>query len=174
MPGRLSTAFERLYEAGVDYVWLSLRRLGVREADLEDVTHDVFLAVHSRVGDYDPARPMKPWLFAFALRLASDYRRSARVRREIADGTPEVADGSPNAEEQLARGDTRRLLEEALGGLELELRAVFVLHDLDGYSMPEITAALGGPLATQYTRLRLAREKLAAAVTRLRRRRGEP
>jgi RNA polymerase sigma-70 factor, ECF subfamily len=174
MPGRLPPTFERLYEAGVDYVWLSLRRLGVREADLEDVTHDVFLAVHARIADYDLARPVKPWLFAFALRIASDYRRSARVRLEVADGAPEVPDSQPSPEERLALSDARRLLEEALRGLDLDLRAVFILHDLDGYSIPEITAVLGGPLATQYTRLRLAREKLAAAVHRVRLRRGAP
>src|SRR6185437_13908682 len=70
--------FRTLFEAELDYVFATLRRLGVAPRDLEDVTHEVFLRVHARWDEYDPARPVRPWIFAFAFRLASDYRRLAR------------------------------------------------------------------------------------------------
>ncbi len=51
-------------------------------------------------------------------------------------------------------------------------RAVFVMHELDGISMPDIVQALEIPLNTGYSRLRLARGEFTAAVQRLRPKRG--
>jgi RNA polymerase sigma-70 factor, ECF subfamily len=157
-----------IYEAEVAYVWESLRRLGVRDADLEDVAHDLFLAVRRRLPDYDPGRPLRPWLFGFAYRLASDYRRSARVRLEVVALPVDAADGRADAEEQLAAREARDLILGALAGVPLEQRAVFVMHDLDGCSIPEIADALGAPENTLYSRLRAARTQFTAAVRRVR------
>ncbi len=156
-----------IYEAELAYVWESLRRLGVREADLEDVAHDLFIAVQRRLPDYDPARPLRPWLFGFALRVASDYRKSARVRLEVVAAQRDTADARPGAEERLAAREARDLILRALEGLTLVQRAVFALHDLDGCSMPEIAEALGEPLNTLYSRLRAARIEFTAAVRQL-------
>jgi RNA polymerase sigma-70 factor, ECF subfamily len=153
-----------IYEAELAYVWESLRRLGVRDADLEDLAHDLFIALQRRLPDYDPARPLRPWLFGFAYRVASDYRRSSRVRLEVAAVPPEVADGRPGAEERLAAREARDLILRGLGQLTLEQRAVFALHDLDGYSIPEIAEVLDEPVNTLYSRLRAARAQFTAAV----------
>src|SRR5262245_31503511 len=59
------------------YVWSTLRRLGVHQRDVEDVTHEVLLRVHTQLHLYDPERPLRPWLFSIALGLASNYRRLA-------------------------------------------------------------------------------------------------
>jgi len=156
-----------IYAGELPYVWESLRRLGVREADLEDLAHDMFIALQRRLPDYDPARPLRPWLFGFALRVASDYRKSARVKLEVGAVPFDVADARPGAEERLAAREARDLILRALDRLTLEQRAVFALHDLDGCSMPEIADALGEPLNTLYSRLRAARVEFTAAVRRL-------
>src|SRR5262249_14351656 len=75
--------FRSLFDREFSYVWTALRRLGVAARDLEDVTHDVFVEVFRNFARYDPARPVRPWLFAFAFRFASDYRRLVRHRVEI-------------------------------------------------------------------------------------------
>ena len=156
-----------IYEAEVAFVWGSLRRLGVRAADLEDVTHDVFMAVQRRLADYDPARPIRPWLFGFAYRVASDYRRSARVQREVVDEPPDRPDEGPSAEERLDTREAYGVTLRALACLGLEGRAVLVLHDLEGCPVPVIAEAIGEPVNTIYSRLRLARERFAAAVRRI-------
>jgi len=158
---------EAIYEAEIAYVWESLHRLGVRPGDVEDVAHDVFVTVHRRLGDFDRARPIRPWLFGICLRTASDYRRSARIRREVgSDGVAEPVDDAPRADDAIAAHDARRRVLDALAVLPLDQRAVFVLHELDGIAMPEIARVLDAPLNTLYSRLRLARSRFADAVRR--------
>jgi RNA polymerase sigma-70 factor (ECF subfamily) len=167
-------SFRALFEAEFAYVFHTLRRLGVREADLEDVTHDVFITIHRLLPEYDPSRPLRPWLFGVAFRVASDYRRLARHEREIPEEPRrEPVDSAPLADEQLAAEQARRLVIDALSELELDRRAVLILHDIDGHAMSQIAQALSIPLNTAYSRLRLGREQLKAAVERARRRRGE-
>ena len=165
--------FRALFDGELSYVWHTLRRLGVHERDLEDVTHDVFVTVHRKLDDYDPTRPIKPWLFGIAYRVASDYRRLARHRREVVtamtagEGGFEPRDERPAADERYATAQSRALVTEALGALEIDRRAVFVMHELDGHAMPEIARVLSIPLNTAYSRLRLAREQFAVVVRRL-------
>jgi RNA polymerase sigma-70 factor (ECF subfamily) len=157
--------FGTLYESEFSYIWHALRRLGVPERDREDLCHDVFVILYRAWADYDTARPLRPWLFGIAFRVASDYRRRARHRFEV-PGECDSADTAPIADEHVAVSEQRRLIQEALATLDLDRRAVFVMHDLDGHAMPEIAAALAVPLNTCYSRLRLARQQFAAAVRR--------
>ena len=163
-----SRAFvRRLYEAHFDYVWHTLRRLGVRPAELEDVAHEVFIVVQRKASDFDPTRPEKPWLFGIAYRVAADQKRLVRHARETAlEHDP--PSGAGNAEAAAIARQHRRLVEAALAGLPLDQRAVFIMHDVDELTMPEIARALDVPLNTAYSRLRLGREAFTAAVRRIR------
>jgi len=169
----LCPEFPEIFRDHLGYVWHALRRLGVHDRDLEDVAHDVFLAVFKKLHQYDAARPLRPWLFGFAFRFASDYRDLARHRYEVTHDGHEPPDPGPTALESVIQGEALELANRALGELELGRRAVFILHELDECSMPEVAEALGIPLNTAYSRLRLARADLAASVRRLRSK-GEP
>jgi RNA polymerase sigma-70 factor (ECF subfamily) len=168
--------FRSLYEAEFSYVFRSLRRLGIPDRDLEDVIHDVFVAFFRGCdgpNGYDPRRPIRPFLFGIAFRVASDYRRRALNRLEIPDGRAEPAGAAPGADEAVAAKQRRELVLAALDSLDLDKRAVFVLHDIDERSMPEIAETLSTPLNTLYSRLRFARAEFAQAVRRLKLGRGE-
>lgn len=168
-------AFREIFDGEASYVWHTLRRLGVRPADLPDVSHDVFVTVYRRLADYDTSRPLRPWVFGVAFRVASDYRRLAHHRREVScDTIEQIRDEAPGAEQAVATREERDLVIEALESIDLEQRAVMVMHDLDGHAMPVIADALSIPINTAYSRLRLARERFRAAVQRLRKRRGDP
>jgi len=164
--------FQSLYKQEFGYAWRTLRRLGVRENDLPDLAHDLFIVVFRNLSDYDSSRPVRPWLFGIAFRVVSDYRRSARfVRETIGDG-PEVVDRAPPLDDQIAARQAREAVMRVLDALDLDRRAVLVMHDIDGHPVPEIAAALAIPVATAYSRLRLAREDLGAAIKRLRAKEG--
>lgn len=172
-------SFRQVYDSQFAYVWKTVRRLGIREAEQEDAAHEVFLVVLRRLDEYDPARPLRPWLFGIALRVVSSYRRAVRARHEVVVESPEwrdsreAADPGPGADEQALRSERRRLVLDALEHVEIGRRAVFVLHEIDQFAMPEIAQALGIPLNTAYSRLRLARAEFAAAAQRMVGQRGD-
>jgi len=170
---RKAPNFAGIFASEFDYVWHSLRRLSIPERDLEDLVHDVFFRVYEHLSDFDTTRPLKPWLFGFAFRVASDYRRRFSNQREVLDEDSEAVDTAPSALDQLLRAEALSLAQVALNSVNLERRAVFILHELDGCAMPEIALALALPVNTAYSRLRLAREQFHAAARRERLRRGE-
>lgn len=166
--------FHTVFQFYSPYVWHTLRRLGVAPGDLEDQTHEVFVQVYHQLAVFDPARPIRPWLFAFAYRKASEYRRRGQHRFEVTGDERDAVDPQPTALDAMLRKEALDLGQAALSELELGQRAVFVLHELDGCPMPEVARALEIPLNTAYSRLRLARAAFEKSVRRLRAKRGEP
>jgi len=162
--------FRSIYQSQINYVWNLLLRLGVRDADLEDVAHDMFVTVNRLLPAFDRSRPVRPWLMAIAYRTASNWRRSAPVRREVPllDEHTEISDDAPLPDERVFEDQARRMVLRALDDLDDERRAVLVMHDIEGTPVPEIAEATGVPLNTLYSRLRSARTQLKAAVDRLR------
>lgn len=168
--------FRSVFESELSFVWNTLRRFGVAERDLEDVAHDVFVVVNRRLAEYDPTRALRPWLFAIAVRQASDYRRLSRNRHEKleTDSTPaDIADSSETAEEMLRRSEERNLARRALLAVPEERRTVIVLHDFEEVAMQDIAYALGIPVKTAYSRLRIGRTELIDAARREQRGKGE-
>lgn len=170
--GSTVDAFREIFAREFDYVWSSLRRLGVQERDLEDVAQNIFVEVHRLWDRYDPTRPIRPWLFAFAVRFAADYRKQARHRIELFDEHADAIGGSPSADDVVVADEARRMISEALESLDLGRRAVFILHELDEIPMAEIALSLEIPVNTAYSRLRVAREEFTAAIRRIQLRRG--
>jgi RNA polymerase sigma-70 factor, ECF subfamily len=171
-PGPPGPDVRAIYEAQLDYVWHSLRRLGVPDKDLADVAHDVFVAVARALPSYDPGRPLKPWLFGVVFRVASDHLRLYRNVREVLDDTIEALDIQPTPEEALMDEEARRVVEECLSRLDIRLRAVLVMHDFSGHDVNEIAEALAIPVKTVYSRLRTARLRFSATAARLAAQRG--
>jgi RNA polymerase sigma-70 factor (ECF subfamily) len=155
-------SFEALYGQYFDFVWRSLRRLGVGPALVEDAAQDTFMILHRRLGDLRPDASPKAFLFGIALRVAHDYRRTAR--RKGADRLD--LDGAMSKDagpfERAAKAEAVRAVERFLESLDEDKRAVFVLAELEGMTAPEISDALSVNLNTVYSRLRLARERFVA------------
>ena len=158
--------FRSIFDANAGYVAASLGRLGIAPGDRDDLVSEIFVRVHRELGTYDADRPLRPWLFAFAARVASEHRRLARHRREVLGDVTDVPSTAPAPDRVLEHDDAKRLVNEALEALDLEKRAVFVLHDLDETPVPEIARALGIAEGTAYSRLRAARAEFTAAVRR--------
>ena len=167
----MQTTFQAIYRAEFPYVWNTLRRLGVRHADLGDLSHEVFVVAFRRLSDFDQARPVRPWLFGIAFRVVAHFRRAQQTNPEsCSDVSPdELAAPAQGPEEALAARQDRALVARALDTLDLDRRAVFVMHELEGQAVPEIARTLDVPLNTAYSRLRLARRDFVEAVRRTRR-----
>lgn len=166
--------FAAVYRAHFNFVWRTLGRMGVRDAELEDAAQEAFMVVHRRLDSYDPNRPLRPWLAGIAVRVALAERRRARHRRETLSEQPAAGrpHGDPTPDGLLAQRQRAGRVRAALGALIPEQRAVFVMVEMEEIACPEIAEALGISVNTVYSRLRLARRAFAAEIRRLRAKEG--
>ena len=167
--GATEAHLRQLMEAHFDFVWRSLRRLGLLGADADDGTQEVFL-VASRNLQRILAGSEKQFLFATAVRVASTRRRGLKRRREeplLALDEDEQERSEPGPERLTEISRARQELQEILNGMSFEQRAPFILFELEELTVPEIASTLGIPIGTASSRLRAAREFFQAALRRL-------
>lgn len=165
--------FREVYEAEYDWVKRALARLGVRSSELEDVAHDVFVAVYRHLDAYDPSRPLKPWLYAFVFRVAAGHRRKGQHRSEAPgeDAESHAVDARPLADAQLDEARLRAACVAALDAMDFDKRALFVAFELEGQTAPDLAALLEIPVNTVYSRVRLARADFERQLEKVRTRR---
>lgn len=164
---RQAQELEAIYDEHFDFVWRSLRRLGVERSSLDDALQDVFLVVHRRLAEFERRSSLKTWLFGICLRVASDYLRRRRHRPLGTEPAPDLPDvGAPDPLEQAARGEAVAFLDAQLAALAPDKRAVFILSELEDMSCPEIAEAVGANVNTVMSRLKAARAEFEAAVKR--------
>jgi RNA polymerase sigma-70 factor (ECF subfamily) len=166
------TGGRRAFDDELAYVQRALRRRGVRTEDAEDLAQEVFLVMWRRWGDYDSARPLRPWLSGIASRVAQDFRK--RVGRELPIGLVNPVDEAPTAEERLSGRRSQAAAQRAVASLPPKQRAIFEQVDLDGQPVRSICAREAISLFTGYARLRKARRAFAKALRRELLRGGAP
>lgn len=154
--------FDAVYEQWLDFVWRSLRRLGVAESALDDAVQDVFIVVHRRLGDFQGNSTLKTWLFGIAIRVARDHRR-ALVRRGVMEALPgDLSDDAAGPFDALSQKEALAALDAMLRRLDDDKRAIFVMMDIEEMSAVEAAEVLGIKMNTAYSRLRLARAEIEA------------
>lgn len=147
------------------FVCRVLRTMQVESASIDDLAQDVFIVLHRRIADYDPARDVRSWLWGIARRVASTHARSShRAERRLRALPDPVSRPAPDDRVELRqRAD---LVTEFLASLPDEQREVFVLMELESMSAPEVARGLEIKLNTVYSRLRSARERFKRVVAR--------
>lgn len=155
----LDQNFRSLFDTHFEFVCRSLRRLGVREADLADVAQEVFVTAHRDYSQFEPDRSERAWLFGYARGFASNYRklgwhRGREIDNELPRSSPRLA----------TRIDAMQIVSRGLALLDEDKATALILHDMEGLSAPEISEELGVPLNTVYSRIRLAREAFRKAI----------
>jgi RNA polymerase sigma-70 factor (ECF subfamily) len=161
-PSLVSQAIADLYGTHYRMVWGILGRAGVRRtAERCEVAHDVFIVAQQLYPERDPSAPLPAWLAEVAWNVARNF---GRLKREASMVQPEVISPAASPEDVVVRRD---FLVSVLEGLAHDRRVVFDMHEIEGFEVPEIARALGIPVGTASTRLRLAREHVEAAAARL-------
>jgi RNA polymerase sigma-70 factor (ECF subfamily) len=151
-----SYSFAEIFREHARYLWRALLGLGVRPGDVDDACQEVFLVVHRRLPEFD-GRALRSWLYAICLRVASEYRRSARVRRELSVDTVPEAQAPAGQVDAVFTGELCQQLLVSLDRLDEEKRQAFVLYEIEELPLREVAEALGCPLQTAYSRLQAAR-----------------
>jgi RNA polymerase sigma-70 factor (ECF subfamily) len=158
-----------------EFLWRSLRRLGVPQASVEDAAQQVLVVFAQRLDDIHLGAE-RAFLFATATRVASDLRKHQTRLRELTDSDALDAHPSPapSAEQLIDQGRARDLLDVILAEMPLELRTVFILFELEEMTMAAIAGMLALPPGTVASRLRRARALFDEKASRLQRSERRP
>lgn len=124
-------------------VRIRLNRLGLSASETEDVVQDVLIAVHSKRGQWDPSRPLMPWLNAIArykmIDTARRLRRDVRLRIELTEEEWSDLSGPNEIDPIHNAADVERMISDLPAGQQSVVRTV----GLDGASPREAATRLG-------------------------------
>ena len=160
-------AFEQLYRDNIGRVYaLCFRMAGT--ADLaEELAQDVFVRAWQKLGSFRGESALSSWLHPLTVNVALSERRSRRRRVARVTTTDDLTEferpGPPTRSDGPEAGFD---LARALATLPPGARAVFVLHDVEGYKHEEIAERTGVATGTSKAQLHRARKLLREALTR--------
>jgi RNA polymerase sigma-70 factor, ECF subfamily len=153
-------AFARLFAFYAPRLRTFLARQGFGASDCDDLIQDTMLAVWRKAGQFDAeAGAVSTWIFTISRNLGIDRRR--RLARRLADAEPvSEVDPSPSAEGEIITREEETRVRRALDRLPAEQAEVIVLSFFSQSPQSEIAKALGIPLGTVKSRVRLAMNRL--------------
>jgi len=158
--------FEPIYRQYFDFVWSSVRRLGVGP---DDVVQEVFIVIHSRLHTLEQPKALRSWIYGIVRPTLSGYHRSRRVKEASGAVLASEPSGQPLPRtplELVEQNDQVELLFSLLEELDDSKQEVFMMAELDELSVPEIAEILEIPLNTAYSRRRAARHAFEEALVR--------
>jgi RNA polymerase sigma-70 factor (ECF subfamily) len=158
--------FRSFVDEHYDFLWRTVRYLGVPEGPAEDAVQQVLCIVARRLHDIAPGTE-RSFLFSTAIRVASEWRRA--VRRHPTTPVEDVdvfVSHAPTPEELLDARRAREVLREILRAMPVKLRIVFILCEIEELTFAEAAECVGVPMGTVASRLRRAREKFKTLVRR--------
>jgi RNA polymerase sigma-70 factor (ECF subfamily) len=154
-----------------------LRRYLGRDDLAEEVFQATFVQVFRKIGQYEPGRPARPWLYAVATNQAIDaMRRRARRPDKTTDPSAGLPPGNdddarpyldllpapgPDPADELETDELRRRVRAAVDQLPDLFRSVVVLAYFQGLRLQDVGEVLGIPVGTVKSRMHAATAKLA-------------
>lgn len=157
-------AFRSLYDLSVDRVYALCLRLAADPGKAEELTQDVFVRAWENLRSFRGESAFSTWLHRLAVNvvLSEKRARGRREKRVFPTGEPEELE-RPGV---MPPPGTRMDLEQAIAALPPGARAVFVLHDIEGYQHEEIAAMSGLAAGTSKAQLFRARRLLREMLDR--------
>lgn len=161
-------------EYGGQLYSLGLRFCGDR-ADAEDLVQEVFLQAFRAWGSFEGRSSPKTWLYTIAARACRRMQRKRAGEPERIGSLDEllplgdpliaaIADEQDDALQAQIRVEARQRLEAAIAALPEDFRVPLILHEIVGFTVPEVAKVLGLEEGTARSRVHRARLKLRAAV----------
>ena len=140
----------------------------LRSSDADDAAQETFVRAFTHIGDFDPQRPMLPWLVTIARRLCLDRLRKRKHEAddtavELAQSTEPAADDAASNRQQLQR------LQVAMAKLPEGSREALALFHFEELSYQEIATAMEVPMGTVMTWIHRGREELRVTLREVKR-----
>jgi RNA polymerase sigma factor (sigma-70 family) len=130
-----------------------------RPQDADELVQDTFLHLNRSAADFDPQRPLRPWVMCIAMNLRREYfrRQGRRPEDELEDADRWPAEGAVDPHDQR---DAARALERAMGGLSADQREVIELFWFGELSMAEVAAVVGASVSAVKVRAHRGYERM--------------
>jgi RNA polymerase sigma-70 factor (ECF subfamily) len=162
-----SERVERVVREQLDTVWRTARRLGVPNAEIDDVAQEVMLVVVRRIDAIEPTKE-RAFVAATTVRVTANWRRRERRHPERPSDALDALGSDPEyassrhslepGEHCVERARKLQLLNAALEAMTETQRVAFILFELEELTAREIAEQLQLPEAAVVSRARRARE----------------
>lgn len=157
--GSSTVHWDRLYDEIGERLFRLLHRMLGDPDEASDLTHDAFVRIHQSRLQFAHRGPLHAWAFRIAANLGRDALRRRTTRRRYVQGELE-RDRAPGTRHDVARISLGKALEK----IDDPHRTVLLLHDVDGYTHPEIAEMLAIAVGTSKARLSRARRAMRSAL----------
>lgn len=157
-------AFEVLYRRHVGRVYAVCYRIVSNQSRAEELTQQVFIRAWEMMRTFRGESAFSSWLYRIAVNvvlvdLRSERRRGSRI--DLDDNLEQLGSARLHASPEEIMD-----LEKAIGELPPRARAIFVLHDVEGYQHDEIAEMMGLAIGTTKAQLHRARKLLKERLER--------
>ena len=136
-----------------------------REESL-DIAQEVFLKIYQKIDTFEQKAALSTWLHRITVNQSLNWKRRWKRRFRWhhqpleSSGALELGTEKHKPERLYQHQELSRVLQEGLGKLPEDARAVFVLKEIEGFSYEEIAATLHIKRGTVSSRLFYARKRL--------------
>ncbi len=155
-------AFEEIYNRHHRRVYSICLRMLQNTTEAEDLTQDVFIQLHRKIGSFRGDSAFTTWLHRLTVNqvLMHFRKRNVKFEKTTEEGeTPiQIVGGTQNPRKMPVVD--KIAIEDAIAQLPDGYRNVFVLHDVEGYEHEEVARILGCSVGTSKSQLHKARLKL--------------
>ncbi len=157
-----AAAERELYETYVDRIYRLTFRLAGDDELARDFTQATFIRAFEKIGSFRGESSLSTWLHSIGVSVAlNGLRKTKRLRNREAPMEEGLMIGASRTE---AEPDLKERMARAIDALAEKYRAVFVMHDVEGYTHEEISGTLNIPIGTSKSHLFQARSKLRVAL----------
>jgi len=158
--------FSALIRPHLQRLYHQAYRLTNNQDDAEDLVQDLLLRLYEKNSDLEGIEKLANWLLrSLYHQFVDNYRKKSRLPIDSKeDKSEEIIDsieGSQKSPQMLHEQQyTGKNLQDAIQQLNADQQAIISLHDIEGYSLPELSQILELPLGTLKSRLHRARKTL--------------
>lgn len=149
---------EAIFSEHSSYVYRIALFLSKSPTLAEDITQDTFLQVFRKYSNYDPAKPITPWIYKITLNITRKALRKQKWLHLVKE-VP-AKESSNYVEDKILHNEMGEELWQEINKLTLKSREIIVLHYYLGLKLNEIAVTLGIPLGTCKSRLNTALSSL--------------
>jgi RNA polymerase sigma-70 factor, ECF subfamily len=159
-----ATAWRDLHQTYYPVAAAFLRKLGVRQDELDDACQEVFARLFRYLPTFRGESELKTWLYRLCATEAARTRRKGRIWGTVLRLLHREGEGEPTAPPEWSRALAMQKVDGALGRMKPDERLVFVLFEMEGLKGDQIATIVRCPVATVWRRLHYARRAFCSAL----------